>query len=426
MILQEQKLREAEAYFKENDGFIRFFEKAKKKLESYEKEATGVVIIENPSIIERDALSGFMKKNYKNSKTISIRLGNFQKRLDETCFDGVKLKDLVQAYFNMEILTKKNKKELQDKKVQDFFDGILYELNGKRSYRILDDIVKENKEEFSTLKTWYNEDIKFERALKNACIAIDNLPSEKILIPVFSASILKNPHELDRNTLTGKIFILMVSKEEKRKKPQNTESLAEMYFRNNLLIDDLSNMVLCKNIIGMIGDKVHLGWNGFFESNEAMQVTLAQLGKITSVKTFRKSAMVFENPAVFSAVAMMDTKVPLICTYGQIKLSGIVLLNLLIENNVKVYYSGDVDPEGIIIADSLKRRYKENIQLVGFDKETYLRNLSKVGLSKQRIKKLEKVSSKELIEVAEAVRFFQFAAYEEKNLEEIIEFVKKL
>ena len=41
------------------------------------------------------------------------------------------------------------------------------------------------------------------------------------------------------------------------------------------------------------------------------------------------------------------------CTYGQVRLSGIILLNLLIESGLKIYYSGDLDPEGIQIADKL-------------------------------------------------------------------------
>ena len=47
---------------------------------------------------------------------------------------------------------------------------------------------------------------------------------------------------------------------------------------------------------------------------------------------------------------------PLVCTYGQVKLSGIILLNLLVDSGYKLYYTGDIDPEGIQIADKLKQR----------------------------------------------------------------------
>lgn len=427
MNLENQILDEAVKYFKENDGFIRFFEKMKNKLETYEKEATGTVVIDNPTPLEREALSGFMKKDYRKSKSISIKLGRFQIRLNETRFEGVKVKALVQKYFGIEILTKKTRKELLLIKMQELFEKILKELNGSRAYLILKTIIEENKEEYSMLKLEYKSDKnKFEKALRNVCLAINNLPNERLLIPVFSANILKNPHELDKNTLTGRIFILMLAKESKIARPKNTEELSELYFKYNLLIDDLSNMVLCKNIIGMVGEEAHLGWLGFFQNNDAMQVTLAQLAKITKVDVLKKNALVVENPAVFSALSMKNIKIPLVCTYGQVKLSGIVLLNLLVENGVKLYYSGDIDPEGIKIADNLKKRYGEKMQFVGFDVDTYMKNLSKVTLSNQRIKKLDKIEDKELIEVSFLLRDMRVATYEEKNLKSIIDLAQKL
>ena len=68
----------------------------KKKLETYERETTGVVVIDNPTLLEREALSGFMKKDYRKIKSIIIKIGRFQIRLNETRFEGVKEKELVQ------------------------------------------------------------------------------------------------------------------------------------------------------------------------------------------------------------------------------------------------------------------------------------------------------------------------------------------
>ncbi len=424
---KEAVMKEAIQFFKSDEGFMRLFEKMKRKLESYEREATGVAVIDNPTLAEREALSGFMKKNYYRSKVISIKIGRFQLRLNETRFAGIKVKELVEKYFGLEILTKKTRKEMLLIELQEFLDEVLKEINGTRAYYIVKSIMDENTEDFRMLKMEYKSSKKeLKNALKNACIAINHLPNEKLSIPVFAANVLKNPHELDRGNLTNKIFILMLSKEAKTSKPQNTEELLEFYFQYNLLVDDLSNMVLCKNIIGMIGEKEHSGWKGFFEHDEAMQITLAQLAKITKVYTLKKSAIIVENPAVFSALARLNLKIPLVCTYGQIKLSGIVLLNLLVENKVKLYYSGDIDPEGIQIADHLKKRYGEKLQLVGFDTSTYMKNLSKVRMSEQRIKKLDKIRAKELVNVSYAVSEMKVAAYEEENLDAIMKLAKEL
>lgn len=37
--------------------------------------------------------------------------------------------------------------------------------------------------------------------------------------------------------------------------PSNSEELAQLYYKNYLLIDDVSNMVLCKNIIGYTAEE---------------------------------------------------------------------------------------------------------------------------------------------------------------------------
>lgn len=420
-------MEEALKYFKESNGFTRLFEKMREKFESYGKEMAGTVLIENPTEIEREELGGFMRRNYKKCKVIQIKIAAFQQKLNETKFEGIKVKELVQEYFGLELITKKTKKQMQEIEIQEFFESILNSGEEKRANKILKRIIEENKEEYITLKQEYKSNKnRFEKALKHACESINNLPKEKILLPVFAANITGNPHELDKNYLTGRLFIMLLCSDERIVKPKYVEEYAEFYYNHNLVIDEVSNMVLCKNIIGMVEENPHKGWLGFYENGEAMQITLAGLSKITGVKTERKSAIIVENPAVFSALSWIKSKVPLICTYGQVKLSGLVLLDYLVNANIKLYYSGDTDPEGIQIADKLKTRYKDNLELVGFDVNTYEKNLSKVSLNKSRIKKLENIKNEELAIVSYFVMEKSLAAYEENKMDLLVELMDKI
>lgn len=418
---------EALKYFKENEGYSRLFEKMKSKFETYEKEMAGTVLIENPTEAEREALGGFMKRNYRKCKVIQIKIAVFQQKLNETKFAGIKVKELVQEYFGLEIITKKTKRQMQELAMQEFFENLLKKEEGKRTYSILKNILEEKKEEFSILKQEYKSSRKkCEKALENTCLSIDNLPNKKVLLPVFSAQITGNPHELDRKNLTGRLFIMLLSSEEQVTKPKAAEEVAEFYYRHNLVIDEVSNMVLCKNIVGMIGADTHKGWLGFCENGEAMQITLAGLSKITGVTAKRKEAIIVENPAVFTALSTMNSKVPLVCTYGQVKLSGLVLLDYLVEAKIKLYYSGDTDPEGIQIADKLKSRYQDNIELVGFDSKTYFDNLSKEGISGIRRKKLYNIKNQELRDVSFWLQDIGLAAYEENKIDLLTELVEKI
>ena len=152
-------------------------------------------------------------------------------------------------------------------------------------------------------------------------------------------------------------------------------------------------MVLCKNIIGYTEkNREHKAWKGFYEENEAFQATLENLSNITEAKAEYDIALVVENPAVFTEIArrLENKKIPLICTYGQVKLAGIVLIRMLSKNCKTIFYSGDIDPEGIQIADKLKKRFPDKIELIGFDEEIYYKNLSDVTLSEERLTKLNK------------------------------------
>ena len=114
------------------------------------------------------------------------------------------------------------------------------------------------------------------------------------------------------------------------------------------------------------------------------------------------------------------------CTYGQVRLSGIILLNLLIESGLKIYYSGDLDPEGIQIADKLKTRFKDNIEFLGFDVNTYYQNMSDIKLNDNRLSKLDGIKSLELQELCKKIKENRKVSYEEKNIEGIINFIEKL
>ena len=81
------------------------------------------------------------------------------------------------------------------------------------------------------------------------------------------------------------------------------------------------------------------------------------------------------------------------------------------------YYHGDFDPEGLLIAQRLKERYGESLQLWNYRADWYERYLSDVNLSEVRMKKLEKVYLPELLEVKMQMQKRKRAAYQEAMLD---------
>ena len=412
-------LEECMKYFQERP-YQRIFHKMRKKYESYGK-WEGNIMLENPTQEEKQALSGFMKKDYYNNKSITISLKKFEARLQETRFSAIPLKTILETYDGKPLVSKKAKEEQKRNGEEQFYQEILQENKDTPSYSVLEGLWQDKANHFFKRHYGKNKE-NLRTAIQQACICFNQLPEQKMKLPVFSANRIKSPHGLDRNTLTGQIFTRLLAENKKRKVPRDTEELAELYFQNNLLVDDVSNMVLCKNIKAYTTKGEHLAWKGFWDENEAMQATLENLSKIVEVKTDYEYALVMENPAVFTAIAdcLKEKRVPLVCTYGQVKLSGIVLIKLLTKSCKTIFYSGDMDPEGIQIADRLKTRFPNEIQLIGFDKDTYCKNLSNVTLSEERLHKLNQIQSQELLAIADVVKQQKMASYEELKIEEIL------
>jgi len=389
----------------------------------------GAIILDNPTLEEKEALSGFMKKDYSRSKSITVNLKKFQKRLDETRFAGITVKDLIEAYYNESILANKIKEQIYNENLEKFFEEILLEFKEKESSNILNKILLERSENYIKIKSDYNKsrDILKENLI-SVMRGIDKLPKETLSLPIFSTNITGNPNYFDKDAQAGKLLIIFLEERENGKKKRKTsEEISELYYKNNLLIDEMSNMVLAVNLIAYSDNNIHQGWLEFYNRHEPMQITLYNLTKIERIETKRQKCLVVENPAVFTAL-IANEKIKdfsIVCTYGQVKLAGILLLDHLVKSGTTLYYSGDIDPEGMLIADKLKSRFMENINFIGFDRKTYENNKSTVKISDIRLKKLQSLKDESLKELGRLVREEGIAAYEEKNINGIIENIQK-
>lgn len=432
----EEKLNEIIYFFKENAGYKRLLKGIKEKYISL-GEIKGNVVINKPSIEEKQALSGLMKKDYSRNLSISINLKKLQQRIDDSKFSGIYLLDILNNYFEEDILTRKEVLKNKNDELEIFLQEILKENENTFIYDVLIKS-KENKDNlYQVIKRFYkeNKDI-IKKELINACKGINYLQNkrieEKIRIPVFATKIASNPHEFDKKTLCGKIFIQLLCYINNVQYPKNNEELAELYYNNNLLIDDVSNMVLYKNLVGIrkveeeSRYEIHQGMKGFFNYSEPIYLTLYNLSNIKYIEEGKyNKVLITENPAVFMEI-MKNSRLkdfPLICGYGQVKLACIMLMDLLLENNYQLYYSGDLDPEGILIADKLKQKYKEKLTLIGFNKETYFKNISEVEVGNSRLQKLKSIKSMELKEICNEIQKTKKASYEEKNINSIIEYL---
>lgn len=89
------------------------------------------------------------------------------------------------------------------------------------------------------------------------------------------------------------------------------------------------------------------------------------------------------------------------CMNGQPRLAGLVTLDLLAASGTVVYYAGDLDPEGLLIAQKISEYYAGEFHYWHMTVEDYEKSKSNETISEKRIKSLERITDTELFPVAE-------------------------
>ena len=112
-----------------------------------------------------------------------------------------------------------------------------------------------------------------------------------------------------------------------------------------------------------------------------------------------------------------DKNIALICSSGQLSLTASKLIELLVKGNNKIYYSGDIDPEGIGICDRLWQKYPNNIFPWKMNTNAYNQSVSNEEISNSRISKLNKVINPILIETSKLLKENKKAGYQENIIE---------
>jgi len=253
--------------------------------------------------------------------------------------------------------------------------------------------------------------------------ALDALPGDAGFterLPVFASRITKDPHGFDRGTPRGNMFFQALCTLYETPSPKDSMEKAEIYYKAGILVDEISNFVTISGLLAYKGRDKDGVWREAFEARQIHQVPLINLSRIDRVESPIGKVFVVENPGVFAAVLDVHKLAPMVCTFGQPKLSGLVLLDLLARNGAKIFYSGDFDPEGLQIAEGFWRRYGERFTPWHYEVEDYEKACSDNVISSRRLSILENITCPELQGVAAAIRTTERAGYQELILGDII------
>ena len=117
--------------------------------------------------------------------------------------------------------------------------------------------------------------------------------------------------------------------------------------------------------------------------------------------------------------------IPIIISYGNPNFAFYKVIEKLIETKNQIYYNGDFDPEGLVIAANICEKFPQ-IKLFCYQKEDYFNSKSKNLVSESRLKKLDNIKLPELKQIKELLKKEKSSAYQEKNIQNIENYIKKI
>jgi len=427
---REEELRACIDYFMSTPGFKRLLEGMYEKFRSLGT-VGGNVKLASLTEVEKDALEGLFQKSFRHQRSATISMEKLQSILQQSRFSRVNTEELLKGCFPGRLESKKEEALRESSEREHFFSDIYEKYKMTFSGSWLKDVLIDNGKERAFLIKKYNQSKKgLEKSLGYAMTAANAFPvfSDEVMhLPVFAAKMTGNPHCFDDGKEEHQLLIYLARyylrlnpsavKQEMVRGRYQTEEKNELFFRVGLIKEEMLNYTMaygirCRDKRG----RFHQGIDGFCNERQPVLISLNTLAGMRSATSGGKPVYVLENAGVFESMLgrlPSDTSAALVCIGGQPHLASLVLLDLLSRQGCKMYYSGDFDPEGLRIAGSLKQRYGEGLTLWHYEESDFIRCLSQVHISNERMKKLDKLEDEKLIFIGELIRRYQKAGYQE-------------
>lgn len=424
------EISEAVEYFKKKPVYEKLFKEFKKKYESHGK-IGGIAVLIGLSTGDKEDISGFLMKDFTSEEEVRVSAKLFEKALLKSRFSSLTTLDILTHYFGIKLRTNKEKSEEDEGKRAEYLAELTEYTDKAYIKEWLTGVFCTGADGAVVIARSYNADKnELKIILQKLIKAIPMLPyfqggKKKELLAVFAAQAAGNPHFFDDNTLAGNLltaFLRDYFRFGYEDDLSEAENRSKVLFKAGLIKDTLSNDVIAYGIRGRCVDgSLHQGMEGFLHQKEPVKLSLLTLANLEEIFTNSVDRRVYivENPAVFSILISRFPEKSFICSYGQIRRAVFMLLDLFDKNTV-FSYAGDFDPEGLLIAERLKKRYGDRLIFWKYEPEMYIKYMSEEKLTKQRIKKLDGVRDAALLKIAELMREEGSAAYQESMLEEYV------
>lgn len=361
-------------------------------------------------------------------KRKSVKISEFIRNYEESKFEDIPFETVVEAVTGKKL---KTKQELSDEAEEGYASFL----------KAIAEIHKPFLDFFARMRNgtyfqWFqNEKEDCLEGFRSVANALQNLPADYTKLPVFAHRITGNPHAFDSSGLTGQLLYLMLSNElaaVEQTDPtgeflSKTELENEVYGSFKIIKDDIMNFTAVNGLLAYRGDTVIPMWQDSCTDRIPWNVPVRQLLEVSRIYPAKgKSIFLIENSGVYSILLDAYPAVPMVCTNGQFRYAVWLLLERISDEGITLYYSGDFDPEGVQMADTLKRRYADKVRFLGMSIENYRLSQPAAAIDDKRLQKLKRIQTPELQPLAKAIMEQKTAGYQEGILDQILSEMKSI
>lgn len=417
-----EQISQACAFFKGNLMYDKLFRLFRKKYESLGR-IGGTVPVTTFTAEELQKLGDFFgRPGPELLRRGTISLQQFENQLQETRFHGIGLLALLEYYFGEQIVSRKMQEQARQEKLVERLAGYR-ETYGALAFWL--EYVEEQQGEMRWfIQLMMQETGEAEHLVRMLCQAMENLPEEAERLPMFSQRITGDPHAFDLQTDLGRLLLHMLAVAQARELvvvPVSTEEINELLQDFHLYRDDLLNFVTCANLLAEIESGIHPVWEAAVQMQTVRIVPLREIVPLLSVWPAQgRVVYIVENSGVCSAILDQVPDASIVCTNGQFTLASWLLLGKLVDSGYKLYYAGDFDPEGLLMADRLAARFGDAVRLWQMNELAYQASNPQKPLSAERLEKLQGVMHSGLQEVSREMRKLGKAGYQEALVTEMV------
>lgn len=426
--LDENLKEEAIRYFAGKPVMVICIKQIHKKYESFGR-FTGTISKSLFKKVDAEPLLMFMGiAQWEWEKSKSIKISDFKRNYEESKFEPIPFELVVESISGRQLRTKQ---ELADDAEAEYA-AFLAEIDG------IDPLFREvfGRNCNAVYSGWFlKEPAACLAAFRNVAEALHNLPQEYTKLPVFAHRITGNPHSFDSNGLTGQLLFMMLyhqyaeadSAQAMNGLLSKAELENEIYGLFKIIKDDIMNFTAVNGLVAFRGEEPVAMWQNACLDRIPWNVPVRQLLGISRIRPGKgKQIFLIENSGVYSILLDAFPDCPMVCTNGQFRYAVWLLLERIPDDGITLYYSSDFDPEGLLMADTLKRRYGEKLQLIGMTNDHYLASKPAAEIDEKRIQKLKRIQSGELRGLADLMAEKKVAGYQEGILEELLDEIRLL